>query len=133
MSVIDLFLICIYTHFCEMKEKGRPVVPWFQTVATLSLEVSISSVLLMKIFVGNNSNSGSVSVIIFWLTFLGTGLVCFFSIKQYLFNSGRNISLSESYMNQYSFKQRQIFKIVSICAIMIIPILLGFIVWYKAV
>jgi hypothetical protein len=65
-----------------MRERGRQVVPWFQTCVAISLFVAITSTMLSKVILGD---SWKLSESIFLIVFMGTGLICFFLIKQYFF------------------------------------------------
>jgi hypothetical protein len=132
MKVMDLFLISIYTHFCEMKERGRQVVPWFQTAFAISLFSAISGFLVVKLFFGNTFNNQTVPESSFLAAFLLIGCLCFFLIKRYLFDSQKNIVLSEKYVQEYSSQKRLQIKVISISAFLLIPILLGFAIWFRA-
>jgi hypothetical protein len=132
MKIIDLFLVSIYLHFCKMRDKGRKIVPWFQTLSSISLFFAITVIFFVKLFLGTRLNSQTAPEGLFILGFLFIGAICFFSIKNYFFKNERYIKLSEFYLETYSERQRKYIKIRSITFVMILPIILGFIIWYNA-
>jgi hypothetical protein len=132
MKIIDLFLVSIYLHFCKMRDRGRKVIPWFQTLTSISLFFAITIAFLVKVCLGKNFNNQTAPEGAFILGFLIVGAICFFSTKRYFFKNERYLKLSEVYMEKYSERERRHIKIRSILFIMIIPFILGFLIWFNA-
>lgn len=132
MKLFDIFLISIYLHFCAMKEKGRQIVPWFQTATAIALFASISVTLCIKLVFGSALQKNNLSETVFICGFMLAGAIFFFSIKQYLFSSDRHLTLSQEYLNKYAEKQRHRYKILSISLVLAVPSLLGYFVWLTA-
>jgi len=131
MKLIDMMLVSLYLHFVGMKDKGRSVVPWFSTCVAISLFMAISGGLVLKLIMGPYFNN-KIAEPAFLAAFLLVGVLCFFSIKIYFFNSGKHIDLSEIYIKKYSSKKRFLYKAFSISILLILPLILGFIIWLKA-
>lgn len=132
MKLFDIFLISIYLHFCAMKERGRQIIPWFQTATAIALFASIAITLCIKLVFGSALQKDNLSETAFICGFMLAGVVIFFSIKQYLFSSGRHLTLSQEYLNIYSEKKRRMYKILSIGMVLAVPSLLGYFVWLVA-
>lgn len=132
MKLFDIFLISIYLHFCAMKEKGRQIVPWFQTVTAITLFASIAGTFCIKLLSGTYLQKNNLSEITFITGFMIISAVFFFGIKKYLFSSGRHLKLSQEFVNTYSVKQRHAYKILSIGFVLAVPIILGYLIWLTA-
>jgi hypothetical protein len=115
-----------------MKERGRPVIPWFQTVFVVTLVASILGILVMKIGFGSDFTDRNISTMVFLSVFILIGCVCFFSVKHYFFDSGKHIILAQRYIEEYSLRKRLFIKTISIGILLLIPLLLGLIIWINA-
>jgi len=124
-------IVSLYLHFVRMKDKGRNVVPWFSTCVAISLFMALSGGLVLKLIMGSYFND-KISEPAFLAGFLFVGVLCFFSIKIYFFDGGKHIDLSEMYIKKYSSKKRFLYKAFSISILLIIPLILGFIIWLNA-
>ena len=132
MKLLDIFLICIYLHFCAMKEKGRQVVPWFQTAIAITLFGSIAGTFCIKLLLGDMLQRNNLSETAFITGFTIISVVLFFGIKKYLFTAGRHLSLSQEFLNTYNYKRQHLYKILSIGLVLAMPVILGFLVWLTA-
>jgi hypothetical protein len=132
VRLIDLFFVSIYSHFLAMRERGRNIIPWFQTDVAISLFLAISIAMFAKVIFGGSFNQKNVSEITFLMIFMLTGVICFFSIKHYFFDSGRHIKTSEIYLVKYSSKKKLLIKTISIFTLLIIPVILGYIIYVNA-
>lgn len=132
IKLIDILLISLYLHFIKMKDNGRQVVPWFSTCVAVSFFIAISATLLLKLILGANLNDKNICKIVFLIAFLVVGILCFFVTKNYLFSGEKHMHLSDIYINSYSIQKRLFYKIFAISILIIIPFILGFIVWLTA-
>ena len=132
MNLLDIFLISIYLHFHQMKEKGRQIIPWFQTVTAITLFLSIGGVLAIKLIIGDRLRKDNLSELVFLIGFMVFAGLFFWGIKQYFFNSGKHLTLTQKYIDSFSEKTRYFHKVVSIAFILFVPTLLGYLVWLKA-
>lgn len=115
-----------------MKDRGRQIVPWFQTSIAITLFMAISAVLAIKLLFGENLNGNTLSELTFIPGFLLGGGVCFFSIKRYFFDNGKYLTLSEKYVNRFTPQKRLVHKTVSILLIIAVPVFLGYLLWLNA-
>jgi len=132
MKLIDKILISLYLHFTKMKDEGRQVVPWFSTCVAVSFFVAISGTLVLKLILGADLTEKKIPEFIFLAAFFFVGVLCFFIIKNYLFTSEKHINLSEIYISTYSTQERLFYKICAISVLLIVPFVLGFLVWLTA-
>ena len=132
VKIVDIFLVSIYLHFCRMKDKGKEIIPWFQTLVALVLFTSISIVLILKLIIGDSLNKAMLPQLTFVLAFILVSAVFFFSIKYYFFDTGKYLTLSQQYMDTNTSKQRMYYKVFSIALLLILPVSLGFLVWLNA-
>jgi hypothetical protein len=132
MNLIDIFLTTLYSHFCGMQERGRNVIPWLQTVFVTALVLTISIFLLVDILFPDVIKLFNNSELVFIGCYLIMGCFFFIAIKRYFFDSGKNIELSQKYLIDYSSHKRYLFKVIVIAICLIIPVLLGFIIWLHA-
>ncbi|WP_143014107.1 hypothetical protein [Mucilaginibacter pineti] len=114
-----------------MKERGRQVVPWFQTSFAIALFVAISGAMFAKVIAGDLINKDSLPESVFLIIFSILGFGVFFLIKFYFFDSEKHLMLSEIYLKNYSPKRRLIIKATSIGLLFLIPLLLGSIMWIQ--
>ncbi len=115
-----------------MRENGRNVIPWFQTSFVVALTSTISLFSLIDIIFSFFIKGVFISEVSFLIFYLAIGFGVFFLIKKYLFDSGRNITLSEIYLIKYSVNQRTLFKFITISICCLLPLLLGFLIWLNA-
>ena len=132
MNLIDVFLITLYSHFCGMQERGRRIIPWLQTAFVVALTLTISIFLIGYLLLPNTIKLINHSEAIFIIVFFLTGCVLFVITKKYLFDTGRNIILSEIYLSKYSTQKRKLFKLIVIGICLLIPFLLGYLIWLNA-
>ncbi len=130
MNPIDIFIITLYYHFFQMQKRGRRVIPWFQTAFVIALFVTMTLVLLFRLFYVEAFRSISewMSISLFMLM----GLIWFFILKKFYFERGKHITLTEIYLSKYSSKRRALYKILAIGLCLFVPLLVGFFIWYYA-
>ncbi len=132
MSKIDLFLTSIYIHFCSMKDRGRQIVPWFQTCFAIALFFSISITMIFKIIGGSSINRANLPESIFLFIFILIGLITFYLVKHYFFFMDKHLTLSRIYVEMYSLRKRGLIKILSISILVIFPFFCGFVMWLQS-
>lgn len=116
-----------------MRDRGRNVIPWLHTCFLISLIITMSLVLLIDLVIFNGQfRNAHMSEKNFLIIYLIVQISIFFLLKRYYFDAGRHIKLSGEYLKLYSAEKRTFFKTISIIICLLIPFLLGFIIWYKA-
>ena len=130
MTALDTLIVILYDHFFRMREKGRKVVPWLQTVYVMALEgVILSSLLWILTYriIGHN-NEMPISELPFLSAFVLLGLAYFFLIKKIYFDSGKHLKLYDQYL-KFSIQKQKVLKIISLLVFLTIPFILLFFVW----
>ena len=132
MKIINIMLTSLYLHFLKMKDRGRRVIPWFSTCVAMSFFITITVTFIVKLIGGENMNKYNLSTGVFDSVFMLIGILCFFFIKSYFFDSKRYLYLSESYLKNYSSQKRLLYKIFTLTILIVSPFLLGFLIWLYA-
>lgn len=134
MKFDGIIVSAVYNHFYKMKEKGRNVVPWFQTVFVLSLALTITITLIVKICL-DYFNKGYYQLDIkepfFLLAFIFSGGIFFFMFKKIYFNSGKHLTLIEEFQGLPK-KKRNTFNVVVLLILIMLPILLYLVIVFNA-
>ena len=130
MTALDTLIVILYDHFFRMREKGRKVVPWLQTVYVMALEgVILSSLLwIMTYRIIAHNNKMPISELPFLSTFVLLGLTYFFLIKRIFFDSGKHLKLYDEYL-RFSNKKQKVLKIIALSVFLAIPFILLFVLW----
>ena len=134
MSLIPIIIASLYDHFYKMKERGRKVVPWVQTVFTCALEATFLTFLVGKniLQISGSNRAGHVNTTALFFLILLAGGLYFFIIKWLFFDNEKFIDYYEAFL-ALPGKKRRIYKILVIGAFIVIPFLLVYKVWYDAV
>jgi len=133
MNKLDLFFVSIYYHFCQMKDRGRKVVPWFQTCATMAIFMPIIVTLLIKVIFKESIINKKTSEGIFLFVFMAFGAIVFFTVKIYFFKNDKHIRTMEKFLKNYTDSQRRKIKYYSIGFLMILPFIFIFILWLQVI
>jgi len=124
MSIDKIIVTVIFLHFNKMKEKGRKIIPWFQTVAILSFLMVVLALLLTLILINLSGNfSAHIDETYFLVGFIACIIILFFVIKGYYFDSGKYISNIEEFTSRYSLKKQLKIKAFILTAVCIVPFL----------
>src|SRR5258707_14629014 len=93
MKLMPTIIAALYDHFFKMKERGRKVVPWVQTVFVCALEANFLVFMIGKIIQQwlDPNRSGHISETVFMVLFLGAGVFFFFIIKRVYFDTEKFI------------------------------------------
>ena len=130
MTALDTLIVILYDHFFRMREKGRKVIPWLQTVYVMALEgVILSSLLwIMSYRIIVHNNEMPISELSFLLAFVLLGLTYFFLIKRIYFDSAKHLKLYDEYL-KFSNKKQRFLKAISLSIFLAIPFILLFVLW----
>ena|GEM_PF-2844181 len=130
MAVI---IAALYDHFYKMREKGRQVVPWVQTVFVCALEANLLTFMIGKnlLQVLHLSSSGHFSDGVFVVFFGLTGIAYFFIIKRLYFDTQKFTGYYEDFL-QLPERKRTIYKMLVLGSFIIIPFLMVWKIWYDA-
>jgi hypothetical protein len=130
MAALDTLIVILYDHFFRMREKGRQVVPWLQTVYAIALEgVILSSLLwIMTYRIIARNNKMPISELPFLSAFVLLGLTYFFLIKRVYFDSGKHLKLYDEYL-KFPNKKQKVLKIIVLSVFLAIPFILLFVLW----
>jgi len=131
MKILDMFLVTIYLHFFKMKEKGRNIVPWFQTCVSLGMVFAISFALLIKVVFEGSINKKSIPEWLFLLGFMSFAGLVFFLVKIYFFKKNRHLDLITTFLKRYSDSERKLIKIVSVGFLIFLPCIFALIMCYQ--
>lgn len=96
MKLDGIIVSTTYNHFYKMKQKGRNVVPWFQTVFVLSLAFTMTITLIVKIcldYLNKGYYQFKIKEPLFLVAFVSCGSIIFFMLKKIYFNSGKHLIL----------------------------------------
>lgn len=131
MQLDSIVISVLYNHFYKMKEKGRKVIPWFQTVSVLSFSIIVVCGLLLLIFLelingGNYRIRGREIPVLF--VFMLLIIVFFILIKHHYFNSNRHIFYLEEF-NSLPLKQQKKYSFFVIATFILLPFLLLFVMY----
>lgn len=128
----DLFLTTLYLHFLQLKDKGRSnIIPWFNTCLVVSLSGTFVTFLILKL-IFDREGAFHIQKNMFLFFFFLIGLAYFFLIKQYYFLSGKYLLSCEKYQKLYTKKATVRLKILVFLSCVTAPLLLMFVVWYRA-
>jgi hypothetical protein len=127
MNFIDIFLTTLYAHFSSMQQRGRKVIPWLHTTFIVALDLTICCVSIANIIKPFHPKER-----VFLPVFVALGLLFFFVIKRYYFDSKKNIQLMEQYQNMYSSRKKLFLKILVLAIYSLIPFFLLFVIWLRA-
>jgi hypothetical protein len=130
--MINIFLISLYFHFNNMKQRGRKVIPWFQTCFLVALSGSFCILLACRLIFFHNQGKLHFSTVPIFICSLICGAVIFLFVRKYFFISNRHIEFGQKYLIDYSEKQRNRYKWYSILACILGPLMLGYFVWLDA-
>src|SRR5258706_16197353 len=119
MKFADIFLTTLYDHSNSLQKRGRnQVIPWLHTTFAVALLLTLSTFCIIDI-VRKISLKEYIFLPIFFL------LGCFFFlIKHSYFDSGKNLTLLDEYLRNYSSKKQLFFKVTVITTCCLIPFLL---------
>lgn len=129
MNVADLLLVSLYNHFCNLQNRRKQIVPWFQTCVVIALYGTFSCFIIFRLIFFYGTPQVKTSEPIFLFIFLGIAFLLFFAVKRYFFDSGKHIKLSEKFIKDYSEEQQKRYKTISLLALTIAPFLLIFLLW----
>ena len=114
-----------------MKQKGRKVVPWFQTVSVISFSIIIMFGLLLLIFLeiinkGNFNIKGSEEIVL--VVFIVLVVLLFIIIRSYYFNSNRHIEYLDNF-NLLPVNKQMKYKYIVLTSFVLLPFLLLFVLY----
>lgn len=132
MQLDSVIISVLYNHFYKMKEKGRKVVPWFQTVSVLSFSIIVMCGLLLLIFLelingGHYKIRGEEAPVL--IVFMLLVIVLFILIKHHYFNTNRHILYLEEFIKLPPTKQKK-YKFFVIASFVLLPFLLLFVLYF---
>jgi hypothetical protein len=131
MQLDSIIISVLYNHFYKMKERGRKVVPWFQTISVLSFSIVVLCGLLILIFLelingGHYKIRGEEALVIG--SFMLLVILIFILIKRYYFNTNKHISYLEEFNTLPLAKQKQ-YKFFVMVSFVLLPFLLLFVLY----
>lgn len=121
-----IIIAVLYNHFNKMKQKGRNVIPWFQTVSVLSFAVII--LLLLLVFISfsimfNGKFDISISETYFLVSFMLSIVGVFFIIKKYYFDTKKYADFCDVFKSLAVKKQKQ-YTIIVLSILCLLPFIL---------
>lgn len=126
MLIDHLIVSVLYKHFYEMKQRGRNVIPWFQTVVVLSFSIVIFC-LLFALCILELMNKGKYEIkiaeVYFLAILMGFVIIIFVLIKKYYFNSNKFIDFLEE-LNSLPINKQKLYKVFVLITLIALPFLL---------
>lgn len=125
MRVDFIIIAALYNHFYKMKQKGRNVVPWFQTVSVLAFSIVLLLFLIFLIFMeiwNNGIYTIRANKFYFIIIFMGSVILIFFLIKTYYFDSNKNLTYIDKF-NSISKKKQHMYTFLVLFALSTLPFL----------
>ncbi|SDZ75459.1 hypothetical protein SAMN05192529_101245 [Arachidicoccus rhizosphaerae] len=134
MKILDLFCVSIYAHYNKMKQKGRSVIPWFETCCVIALSLAITALVFTKLILSkyknlmlfDNENT-------FLISFLSFCICIFFIVKRYFFNKDKHLKALEMFYGTYSDKQRNRCSFISLSILVFLPLFIYLFLYLQAV
>lgn len=131
MQLDSIIISVLYNHFDKMRERGRKVVPWFQTVSVLSFSIIVIFGLLLLIFLevikgGQYKIRGREAPVLG--VFMLLVIMLFILIKRHYFNTNNHISYLEEFIKLPLAKQKK-YNFFIITSFVLLPFLLLFILY----
>ena len=131
MQLHSIIISVLYNHFNSMKEKGRKVIPWFQTISVISFSlISMLGLVLLLFFEfiskGQFKIRGEESPIL--ISFILLVIMLFILIKNHYFNSNKHILYLQEFHN-LTLKNQKKYSIIVLASFIALPFLLLFIVY----
>lgn len=131
MQLDSIIISVLYNHFYKMKERGRKVVPWFQTVSVLSFSIIVVCGLLLLIFLefingGHYKIRGEEAPV--FIVFMLFVIMFFILIKRHYFNTNKHILYLEEFNTLPLTKQKK-YKFFVIASFILLPFLLLFVLY----
>jgi pilus assembly protein TadC len=126
MKLDAIIISTMYNHFYKMKERGRNVIPWFQTASVLSLLVTMLLTLLIKIgmdFLNKGYYQLNIKEPLFLIGFISTLILSFLLIKKFYFDNEKHIIFYKEF-NQLSNQKKTTYSVVVILTTILLPFLL---------
>jgi hypothetical protein len=113
-----------------MKQKGRSVIPWFETCYVIALSLAITASVFAKLIFSKYKN-----LVLFdneiLLLFLLVGIGVFFLVKSYYFKNDKHIKLMEIYIERYSPTKRNRIRYTVTIGLTLLPFFFMFIMWLQ--
>lgn len=126
MGIAGLIIGTLYGHFYNMKERGRKVIPWVNTVFVLSLEATMIIFSIIKIAL-DIFYHGYFQLKVPEYLFLGAFIFCllsfFFLIKGLYFNTGKHLIFYQEYIDLPQGKKHT-FRAIILTSLVLLPFIL---------
>lgn len=131
MSLHSTIISVLYLHFFRMQEKGRNVIPWFQTVVVLSFFLTILLTLIVYLIL-QITHHGYYQVTVgegFFISgFLSLLIAFFILIKSFFFNNGKHLQYLDHFKMLPKKTQRR-YSVMVLALVTVSPFLLVLIIY----
>lgn len=126
MKIDSIIIAVLYGHFSKMQERGRKVIPWFQTVAVLSSSIAMIIVLLIFVFaeiLTKGYYKLRISESEFIIVFILSVTLLFALIKRFYFNTNKHLLYLQEFNSLTVHKQKNL-KFIVLSIIISLPFIL---------
>ncbi len=131
MKLDSIIIGVLYNHFYNMKNRGRKVIPWFQTAAVLSFVIVVTCILLGLIFF-EILNRGYFEIripeVVFLIFFILLVILFFILIKRFYFDTNKHLSYLEK-LNSLPLPKQKKYKFWVLTSIVLLPFVFLFVLY----